>query len=147
MSEMRESVLQVSLSNGAPAGLPPYVDVRLDDPLAPPGSNKTLVQVYGPVGSELRTVYAGDTVPAFARASEAGRPVWVAQVELLRGESVDVSFVYAESSVDVPDKAVVVSATAIPSTVSVNEVLSNEACSELPPTIPEVNAAVGGAAA
>ena len=145
LSGMRQSVLRVRLANDAPVGLPPYVDVRLDDPSAPSGSNKTLIQVYAPVDAQFQIVYAGDTVPAFARASEAGRPVWVAQIETQRGESVDVSFVYAEPDVTVPDPAVVVTATAIPSAVDVTALGNADPCGRLAPTIPEVDAVFAGA--
>jgi len=133
------------LDNQAPAGLPPYVDVRLDDPSAPAGSNNTLVQMYGPVDSEFLVAYEDQDVPQFARSSEIGRPVWVTQTETLRGEQVVVHFIFAEPDVAVPDPAVIVSSTAIPAEVSVNEVLSSEPCEELPPTIPEVDALVASA--
>jgi len=146
-SGMRQSVMTIVLDNQAPSGLPPYVDVRLDDPSAPSGSNNTLAQMYGPVDSEFLVAYEDQDVAQFARASEIGRPVWVTQVETLRGEQVVVHFVFAEPNVEVPDPAVIVSSTAIPAEVSVNEVLSDEPCEELPPTIPEVDALVAGFAA
>ena len=141
----RQSVMTVVLDNQSPAGLPEYVDIRLDDSSAPSGSNSTLLHLYGPAGSEFLVAFENDRVPAFARTSEIGRPVWVTQIETEREQQKVVHYVFAEPNVEVPDPAVIVSSTAIPADVQVREVFSNEACEELPPTIPEVNALVARA--
>lgn len=140
---MRQSVVTVRLQNDAPAGLPPYVDIRLDDPTAPAGSTKTLVQVYGPAGAGFTVAYMNGDVPGLARTSEAGRPVWVVQAEMNRGQTSETSIVFIESNEAVPDPAVVVPGTAIPAQIEVREIGSTTPCGEFAPTVPQVQALVG----
>jgi hypothetical protein len=83
---MARSTVTIDLDNRAPQGLPPYVDVRLDDPTAPAGSTKAYLALYGPVDSVLSDVTL-DGVPLYpTKLKEAGRPVWAVPIELGRGQ-------------------------------------------------------------
>lgn len=77
----------VTVTNDAPAVLPEYVDVRLDDETAPDGSTRLLTTLVGPKGAtEVSANGAGD----FSNVRQVilqGRPTWTADLDLPRGES------------------------------------------------------------
>lgn len=130
--DYQRSALTVTLHNDAPSGLPPYVDVRLDDPTAPKGSTRTLVHVYGPQDAVIEDVYVNGDYGDVVAAPEAGRPVWGSQAEILQGQSSTLTYVFDEPVTPTPDPAVTVPGTAIPAQVSVHDVASRAACGELP---------------
>jgi hypothetical protein len=82
----------VRVSNKAPkSGLPAYVTPRLDEDFGfaprPKGSNRELISIYGPVGSEDAGFFV-DGEEYFASAGiDRSHPVWVFDVELQPGES------------------------------------------------------------
>ena len=83
----RKSRVTIDLSNNSPkSGLPAYVDMRLDDNFGearPKGSNRELVTVYGPVGSEAESVTI-DGAPGFViNGMDRNRPVWVFDLNML----------------------------------------------------------------
>ncbi len=126
--EFQRSAVTVTLQNDAPSGLPPYVDVRLDDPTAPRGSTRTLVHVYGPKDALIEDVYSDGELGDLVAGPEAGRPVWGSQAEILQGRSSSLTYLFDEPIVPTPDPAVSVPGTAIPADVSVVEVNSTTTC-------------------
>jgi len=84
----RKSRVTIEVTNSAPKGLPAYVDMRLDDNFGEPrpkGSNRNLVTVYGPVGSEAESLTV-DGVEDFAiNGMDRNRPLWIFDLEMLAG--------------------------------------------------------------
>lgn len=85
----RKSRVTVDLSNNSPkSGLPAYVDMRLDANFGearPKGSNRELLTVYGPVGSEAESITI-DGVAGFAiNGTDRDRPLWIFDLNLLPG--------------------------------------------------------------
>ena len=84
----RKSRVTIEVTNSAPKGLPAYVDMRLDDNFGesrPKGSNRNLVTVYGPVGSEAESLTV-DGVEDFAiNGMDRNRPLWIFDLEMLAG--------------------------------------------------------------
>jgi hypothetical protein len=80
----------IEVTNSAPKGLPAYVDMRLDDNFGEPrpkGSNRNLVTVYGPVGSEAESLTV-DGVEDFAiNGMDRNRPLWIFDLEMLAGST------------------------------------------------------------
>jgi hypothetical protein len=131
--DYQRSALAVSLQNDAPSGLPPYVDVRLDDPAAPSGSTRTLVHVYGPVDSVIDDVAVDGDFGALVAGPEAGRPVWGSETELFQGQSSTLTYLFSEPITASPAVPVTVPGTAVPAEVRVVDVGSTEPCgSDLP---------------
>jgi len=87
----RKSRVTVEISNNAPkSGLPAYVDLRLDDNFGDPrpkGSNRELVTIYGPVGSEAETITVNGVDEFVVTGYDRKRPIWVFEVPLLAGET------------------------------------------------------------
>jgi len=87
----RRSRVTVDLTNGAPkSGLPAYVDVRLDDwfgEARPKGSNRELVTVYGPVGSESEKITVNGEDEFVMTGIDRNRPVWIFDLQMLPGET------------------------------------------------------------
>ena len=86
----RKSRVTIEIQNSAPAkGLPAYVDLRLDDQFGearPKGSNRDLVTIYGPVGSESETITVNGEEEFVTVGTDRNRPIWVFEVTLLAGE-------------------------------------------------------------
>jgi len=85
----RKSRVTIDLSNNSPkSGLPAYVDMRLDDDFGEPrpkGSNRELVTIYGPVGSEAESITV-DGVEEFAiNGVDRNRPLWIFDFNMLPG--------------------------------------------------------------
>jgi len=101
------STVTLSLTNVAPAKLPPYVDQRLDDPTAPKGSTMSLAFVFGPVGSVLQSATLdGNAVPVQS-GTELGHPVWRFDITLLRGQTRALVVSFAEPAGSNDEKPVV----------------------------------------
>jgi hypothetical protein len=127
------SAIEVTLQNDAPSGLPDYVDVRLDNPTAPSGSTRSLVHVYGPVGTEIVDAYRDGDFATLMAGPEAGRPVWGTDTEILSGESSTVTFVYRETPGPAGEPAALVPGSAVPAQVSIVDVASTQACPAVAP--------------
>jgi hypothetical protein len=101
----RESEVEVRVSNKAPkSGLPAYVTPRLDEDFGfaprPKGSNRELISIYGPVGSEDAGFFV-DGKEYFASAGiDRSHPVWVFDVELQPGESKVIKVKFLEPIAD-----------------------------------------------
>jgi hypothetical protein len=84
----RKSRVTVEITNSSPKGLPAYVDMRLDDSFGearPKGSNRDLVTIYGPVGSEAESISV-DGVEEFAiNGIDRNRPLWIFDLQMLPG--------------------------------------------------------------
>lgn len=86
----RKSRVTVEVTNSSPKGLPAYVDMRLDANFGesrPKGSNRELVTIYGPVGSEAESITI-DGVEEFAiNGVDRNRPIWIFDLHMLAGSS------------------------------------------------------------
>jgi hypothetical protein len=84
----RKSRISIEITNSSPKGLPAYVDMRLDDSFGearPKGSNRDIVTIYGPVGSEAESVMV-DGVEEFAiNGIDRNRPLWLFDLQMLPG--------------------------------------------------------------
>ena len=84
----RKSRVTVEVTNSSPKGLPAYVDMRLDNNFGearPKGSNRELVTIYGPVGSEAESITV-DGVEEFAiNGYDRNRPLWIFDLQMLAG--------------------------------------------------------------
>jgi hypothetical protein len=85
----RRSRVTLDLSNNSPkSGLPAYVDMRLDTDFGearPKGSNRELMTVYGPVGSEAESITV-DGAPGFTiNGMDRNRPLWIFDLNMLPG--------------------------------------------------------------
>jgi hypothetical protein len=87
----RKSSVAIEISNNAPkSGLPAYVVTRLDRNFGesrPKGSNRELVTVYGPVGSEAESVTVNGKADFVSTGFDRNRPVWIFDISLLPGET------------------------------------------------------------
>lgn len=81
-----QSELVLTLANTAPQALPGYVDTRLDDPTAPRGSTKLLITTLGAPGILDASITLAGVPADYASGQSHGRPFWVTEAELLRGE-------------------------------------------------------------
>lgn len=86
LSDWRQSELTLTLTNTAPDDLPDYVDTRLDDPTAPPGSTRLLITIMGTPGSLDDSITLDGTPADYASGQIHGRPYWVTEAELSRGQ-------------------------------------------------------------
>ena len=86
----RMSRVTIDITNNAPtSGLPAYVTARLDAFFGeerPKGSNRELVTVYGPVGSEAESVTVNGEADFVSTGMDRNRPLWIFEVTLLPGE-------------------------------------------------------------
>lgn len=86
----RKSQVTIEITNNAPtSGLPVYVATRLDDNFGearPKGSNRELVTIYGPVGSEAETATVDGEEEFVSTGMDRNRPIWVFDVSLLPGQ-------------------------------------------------------------
>jgi hypothetical protein len=102
----RMKTLNLHVANDAPSDLPVYVDFRLDDGPKTPGSTRTLIHVYGPVGAtEMSATLDGAPIDLVTGA-EAGRPVWASEMELARGETRDLAITFAELPRPRPERSI-----------------------------------------
>ncbi len=95
------STVSVNVTNEAPTGLPPYADVRTDQPGGPTGTGSTRagIAIYGPVGAMLQSATL-DGAPLEVRAgSDRSRPVWQTDVELPRGAGAQLAVQFSEPRV------------------------------------------------
>jgi Protein of unknown function (DUF4012) len=105
--QVRVGRITVDLTNAAPAGLPDYVDVRSDvltvglkalglERTPKRGSNRLLVDVYGPVGGQAALVTLdGEQVPV-VQGLDRGHTVWRVVVPIDRGQKRSVSVVLTQ---------------------------------------------------
>jgi hypothetical protein len=84
----RKSRVTIEVTNSAPKGLPAYVDMRLDDSFGearPKGSNRNLVTVYGPVGSEAESLTVDGVEDFVINGMDRNRPLWIFDLQMLAG--------------------------------------------------------------
>ena len=84
----RKSRVTIEVTNSAPKGLPAYVDMRLDDNFGEPrpkGSNRNLVTVYGPVGSEAESLTVDGVEDFVINGMDRNRPLWIFDLQMLAG--------------------------------------------------------------
>lgn len=101
----RQSQITVSITNGAPkSGLPAYVTPRLDEDFGvaprPAGSNRELVSIYGPVGSDDNGFFVDGKAYFVSAGVDRGHPVWVFDVELQPGETKQLKVKFVEPIAD-----------------------------------------------
>lgn len=114
----RKSNITIVISNNAPkSGLPAYVVTRLDRNFGesrPKGSNRELVTVYGPVGSEAESVTVNGEADFVSTGIDRNRPVWIFDVSLLPGETKKLVVNLVEPISDNNQEKVVGAPTVIP---------------------------------
>jgi len=84
----RKSRVTIEVTNSAPKGLPAYVDMRLDDSFGearPKGSNRNLVTIYGPVGSEAESLTVDGVEDFVINGMDRNRPLWIFDLQMLAG--------------------------------------------------------------
>jgi hypothetical protein len=79
----------ITIENQAPAGLPEYVDVTLDqdgvpDPNAPKGQTTNYVTAYPPAGWDLAVAYLNGSIVKPSDGRENGRRAWTIPVTVPR---------------------------------------------------------------
>jgi hypothetical protein len=102
----RLNTLDLQVTNDAPADLPDYVDFRLDDGPRTPGSTRTLIHVYGPVGAVDMSATLDGAPIDLVTGTEAGRPVWASEMELARGETRTLAITFGELPRPRPEPAI-----------------------------------------
>jgi len=124
-----QSILTVTLANEAPDGLPDYVDVRLDDEQAPRGSTKILVSVLGPPGALDDGVMTDGDFADYASGQAHGRPSWVTQLELERGQAKDMTVTYlTPPGSPAPTQAPIVASSYSPAATTLATVNTSTPC-------------------
>ena len=86
----RKSRVTVEVTNSSPKGLPAYVDMRLDANFGesrPKGSNRELVAIYGPVGSEAESITIDGVEECAINGDDRNRPIWIFDLHMLAGSS------------------------------------------------------------
>ena len=101
----RESEIVVRVRNSAPkSGLPAYVTPRLDEDFGlaprPKGSNRELISIYGPVGSEDAGFFVNGNLYYASAGIDRKHPVWVFDIELQPGESKSIKVNFLEPIAD-----------------------------------------------
>ena len=101
----RESTITVNVTNGAPkSGLPAYVTPRLDEDFGfaprPKGSNRELISIYGPVGSNDDGFFVNGESYFASAGVDRGHPVWVFDIELQPGETKHIKVKFLEPIAD-----------------------------------------------
>ncbi len=89
----RKSRVTVEITNSSPKGLPAYVDMRLDDSFGedrPKGSNRNLVTIYGPVGSEAESLTVNGVEDFAINGIERNRPIWIFDLQMLPGTTKEI---------------------------------------------------------
>ena len=121
----RDSTLRITLNNSAPAsGLPDYVTPRLDKGEVAPkpqGSNREIVFVHLPAGSEFTSAMVGEySIEPLVQGSENGRWVWRFDVELKAQSSKTLVIQFSEPALEKKARAKLwVQPMALPMTTSV----------------------------
>jgi hypothetical protein len=100
--DVRLGDITVTLTNGAPSrGLPDYVSVRSDlvekslpNPMV--GSNRILLDVYGPVGASAPIALVDGQVVSTVNGTDRGHSVWRIDVVVEPGHRSTVKIVVAE---------------------------------------------------
>lgn len=86
----RDVLVTIGLTNGAPAaGLPPYVDTRLDSMAASakPGDNRLLVDYFATAGAQLLSATLDGNAVSVGVLQESGHPVFRYDLELPQGQT------------------------------------------------------------
>jgi hypothetical protein len=85
----REVTVTITLTNGAPPPLPPYLTARSDRHSYPikPGDNRLAVSYYATRGAQMTSVTVQGKPGTAAIGRERGHPVFVVDLELPRGQS------------------------------------------------------------
>ncbi len=101
----RESQIVVNVTNAAPkSGLPAYVTPRLDQDFGlaprPKGSNRELISIYGPVGSNDNGFFVNGKSYFASAGVDRGHPVWVFDIELQPGETKQLKVKFLEPIAD-----------------------------------------------
>lgn len=89
----RKSRVTVEVTNSSPKGLPAYVDMRLDDSFGEPrpkGSNRLLVTIYGPVGSEAESLTVNGVEEFAINGMDRNRPLWIFDLQMLAGDTKEI---------------------------------------------------------
>lgn len=84
----RKSRVTIEVTNSSPKGLPAYVDMRLDDSFGearPKGSNREIVTIYGPVGSEAESITVDGVEEFVINGMDRNRPLWIFDLQMLAG--------------------------------------------------------------
>jgi hypothetical protein len=84
----RDVLVTITLTNRAPAaGLPPYVNTRLDhhDGAVRPGDNRALLDYYATAGAQLLSVALNGKPTMAVVEHDVGHPIFRVDVELPRG--------------------------------------------------------------
>jgi len=84
----RKSRVSIEITSSAPKGLPAYVDMRLDDSFGearPKGSNRDIVTIYGPVGSEAESITVDGVEEFVINGMDRNRPLWIFDLQMLAG--------------------------------------------------------------
>ncbi len=121
----RDSTLRITFHNTAPSsGLPAYVTPRLDKGQVAPkpqGSNREIVYVHLPAGSELQSALVNEyDVESLVQGSENGRWVWRFDVEIKANQSKTLVIQFSEPALEKKPKARLwVQPMAVPMTTSV----------------------------
>jgi hypothetical protein len=84
----RDVTASVTLTNSAPAGLPPYVLGQSD----PPGTETLDVALYGSIGGRFTKVTVDGHAPFYVAGKDQGHPTYVASVPVAPGRTVTVVF-------------------------------------------------------
>ncbi len=85
---VRDVTATVTLTNSAPAGLPPYVLGQSD----PPGTEILDVALYGSIGGRFTKVTVDGHAPFYVAGKDQRHPTYVASVEVAPGRTVTVVF-------------------------------------------------------
>ncbi len=85
--DRRSVTVTITLTNSAPANLPPYATTRADSHSYPvqPGDNRLLVSYYASTGATLNGVTLDGKGVKGTATTELGHPVYTVDVELPRG--------------------------------------------------------------
>lgn len=85
--DRRSVTVTITLTNAAPANLPPYVTIRADKPSYPvnTGDNRLLVSYYASTGAQLGGVTLDGKGVKGTATTELGHPVYTVDLELPRG--------------------------------------------------------------
>ncbi len=100
----QQVTVTITLTNGAPVSLPPYVTVRGDHPPYPthPGDNRLLVDYFATQGAQLRSLNLDGRAVIVRTSMERHHPVFTVDVELPRGATRTITMVLAEPGTGAP---------------------------------------------
>jgi hypothetical protein len=101
---LRTVTVTMTLTNGAPTGLPAYVDFRADKPTGPvkPGDNRLLLNYFATHGAALKSVTLDGTASTAQVGIERTHPVYTLDVELPRGATRTVVLTLSEPGTGAP---------------------------------------------